>query len=88
MTTTTNAALTALATDFPIGAIVRNFGELAKVVRHFEHADGSASLILRRMWNDGTGNWQADPAKCERVDNHPTGAVCHASGLVAMEGGL
>ena len=59
---------------------VRNFGTLAKVVGFHET---TGDPILRSLWNNGS-RWIADAAKCEPVDDEPTGVLRHKDGLVNL----
>ena len=59
-----------------IGAIVRNFGELCKVIR-FHEVTGDP--ILRPLWNDGS-EWLAKAELCEPV-TALAAPLCHRDGL-------
>jgi hypothetical protein len=61
-----------MASNFPVGAVVVNFGQTAKVVGHFSSAHGLVEEtgwpILKALGADGKprgGKWLADPSKCE-----------------------
>jgi hypothetical protein len=65
-------------TNFYIGQVVRNLGEILAVVVDVRETD----LILRHLWNDGF-TWRADKANCEPADNSQT-ALRHNTGLVSL----
>jgi hypothetical protein len=67
--------------DFPIGAIMRNFGNTGKVIGYRHDC-----LILRGygLRDAGIGDWLANPALCERLDA-PTETLRHKDGLVAID---
>lgn len=62
-----------MAKNFPVGAVVVNFGQTAKVVGLFVSASGLPSdqdgwPILKAIGANGKprgGKWVADPSKCE-----------------------
>jgi len=62
-----------MASNFPVGSVVVNFGVRAKVVALFASAHGvtveeTGWPILKALGADGKargGKWLADPAKCE-----------------------
>lgn len=65
---------------YPIGSVVRNFGEIAVVVGYHETSN---YLILRRLWNDGS-KWLADPDKCQPVGEQAEDVIPHSNALVIM----
>jgi len=62
-----------MASNFPVGSVVVNFGVTAKVVALFASASGQPCQetgwpILKRLGRNGKasgGKWVADPSKCE-----------------------
>jgi hypothetical protein len=62
-----------MALSFPVGAVVVNFGQTAKVVGLWKNSHGidhdqDGWPILKAIGRDGKprgGKWVADPAKCE-----------------------
>ena len=62
-----------------LNQIVRNLGELAKVVA-FHGITGDP--ILQPLYNDGN-RWLADASKCEPVASEP-GPIRHRDGLVCL----
>ena len=82
---TTTAALSTITANFPVGCIVSNFGQTAKVdgYQTFD-ADGSVMLICRPYpAMRGVGRWIAKPALCERLDA-PQTVVAHRDGFVTF----
>ncbi|MCL2576935.1 MAG: hypothetical protein FWE27_02645 [Defluviitaleaceae bacterium] len=72
--------------NFYIGQVVYNFGIIAKVVGFHRYANGelSGDIILRELWNKGSGDWAADPALIEPYYEREAEVLRHKDGLVAF----
>ena len=67
-------------TNYYIGQVVRNLGEILSVVVAIDETNGD--LVLRHLWNDGF-TWRANPANCEPC-GEPAASLRHRDGLMSL----
>ena len=70
-----------MAHNLIAGSIVTNFGQLAKVVE-VRNAPYNDVILTGHGLGKVSGNWAADPAKCQLVEAEPV--YRHKTGLVAF----
>jgi len=68
-------------TQLPIGALVTNFGVIAKVVGH--HAITGDPILRAHDIRFGGEQWLASAAFCEPL-GEPAAVLLHKDGLVAL----